>query len=272
VSHQLRGLEERLGTAVFERNGRALRLTATGERMLEIARDVLGSLARAESTLLAELSRRRETLRVASECHSAYLWLPRALNELGLQHPNVDLVITGEPAGGMRDALAGGDLDLALCVSPLAARGLDSVPLFADELVLVVASDHPLARRPWVDGRSLANETLILYETTQDERRRVARSLFARGGGFARVIRMPITEAIFELVRAGVGVSILPSASAQHRVERGELVCVRLTRRGLGRTWAGYFRRGTALGGPIRTLLETARIQSRRALLPIRSR
>jgi DNA-binding transcriptional LysR family regulator len=71
------------------------------------------------------------------------------------------------------------------------------------------------------------------------------------------LLRLPVTEAVLDLVQAGLGVSILPGFTLRARVERGELDAVRLTRRGFPRSWSGVFRKGSPLDGPIRTLLDT---------------
>jgi LysR family transcriptional regulator for metE and metH len=131
------------------------------------------------------------------------------------------------------------------------------VPLFKDELVLALPRGHHLARKKYVEGSDLAEETLVQNNTSPLERDRVKKLLFGDHGSVKHVLRLPVTEAVLDLVQAGMGVSILASFTLAARIERGEIESVRLTRRGFSRTWSGVYRKGSRLESPIRTLLAT---------------
>jgi LysR family transcriptional regulator, regulator for metE and metH len=259
VSHHLRGLEERLGLPLFDRRAGRLRITAAGQRLVEVARQVLVPLLQAELELRRGLHRERVKLRVATQCYTAYHWLPRALATLMAEHPQVELILQGDVAGSPAEQLQEDRSDLVLCVSSPVKGRFEQVRLFDDELVLAVAPGHPLSRRRFVDGPDLIEETLIQPEASLMQRERVRQQLFRGGPGVKRVLRLPTAEAALDLVQAGLGVSILASVTLKGRIARGELASVRLTRRGLPRAWTGVFRRGSALAGPISTLLGSVR-------------
>lgn len=263
VSHQLRSLEQRLGTLLFARRARALNITQAGERILQLAHQVLPPLLQAELDLKRGLAAPRLTLRVATECYTAYYWLPSAIAALASRHPDVDLILASDVTADIGSALQDQRIDLGLCVGPAARkRGFELEPLFRDELVLVVSPAHRLAARPYVQGSDLVCETLILNEVPKQQRERVRSAIFRGSEGFARVSRVPITEAILELVRAGQGVSILPEFTLRRQLAQGELASVRLTRKGLPRAWTGVFQRTSPLATPIRTLLDTLRAEA----------
>lgn len=257
VSHQLRGLEARLGISLFERRAGRLCITAAGQRLVELARQILQPLLQAELELKRGASRARRKLRVATQCYTAYHWLPQAIQALLAEHPQVELVLQSDVAIHAAEQLAGDHSDLVLCVTPPRGRAFTRVPLFEDELVLAVPRGHALSRRPYVVGKDLAGETLIQGSASPSERERIKQLLFREGEGVKHVLRLPATEAVLDLVQAGLGVSILASFTLGRRVARGELSAVRLTRRGLSRQWSGVFRRGSGLEAPIRTLLGT---------------
>lgn len=258
VSHQLRGLEQRLGVPLFRREGRRLSITPAGERLVQVSYEVLGSLLQAELELKRGLRQERSKLRVATQCYTAYHWLPRALTALMSEHPDVDLVLTSEPLGDAARALNDKEVDLALCIAPPKRGNFSSVPLFKDELVLAVPRGHRLANEKFVEGRDLKGETLIQNNVSALERERVARVLFGIAGApLARVVRLPVAEAVLDLVQAGLGVSILAGFTLGARAERGDIVPVRLTSRGIRRHWVGVFPKASALARPIRTLLGT---------------
>jgi LysR family transcriptional regulator for metE and metH len=255
VSHQLRSLEERLEQEVFARKGRRLQITDVGERLLELAQELLPQISALESDLLQGRRTPRVTLRVATQCYTAYHWLPVAFTALARAHPEVELVLVPEVTCDPVAALKRGQLDLAMCISPEKDRSTVQQSLFSDEMILAVAPHHPLARRESVSGRELVDEHVVLYDSAAAKRSRVGKVLFPKGGGFHRVTRLPLTEAICQMVIANLGVSILPKWSVAPYVQRGEIKCVRLTARGIHRQWVGVYSRDTHLNAPIRILL-----------------
>ncbi|HET9955575.1 MAG TPA: LysR family transcriptional regulator, partial [Polyangiaceae bacterium] len=85
VSHQLRGLEQRVGVALFRRSGRKLAITPAGQRFLEVGRQVLGPLLQLELELRRASQQARPKLRVGTQCYTAYHWLPQVLSALAAQ-------------------------------------------------------------------------------------------------------------------------------------------------------------------------------------------
>jgi LysR family transcriptional regulator for metE and metH len=261
VSHQLRGLEARLGVNLFERKGRNLRLTSAGDRLVQLSRDLLAPLAQAELELKRGSAPKRVPLRIGSQCYSAYHWLPRAFSTLAELHPEVDLSVVADVADEVPAALEEGRVDLALCLSSPKQRQFVQRRLFRDELVLAVPRGHPLSQRKYVDGADLLTQTLILNETAKSERERVLRALFPRGGRFGRVVRIPITEAVVEMVAAGLGVTIAPSFVLSPYLPRTALHLVRLTPRGLMRDWQGAYRKSSPAAAAMQTLLDIVQQQ-----------
>jgi LysR family transcriptional regulator, regulator for metE and metH len=258
VSHQLRGLEERLGVELFRRHGGRLCITSAGEKLVTLAQQVLLPLWQTELELRRGAFRERAKLRVATQCYTAYHWLPKALQALLAAHPEVELVLQSEIVGEADEYLKDDRADVVLCILPPSNGGsFTRLPLFKDELVLAVPRGHALARKKYVEGADLAEETLIQSQTSPQERDRVRKLLFGEHGAVKHVLRLPVTEAVLDLVQAGMGVSILAGFTLGARIQRGELEAVRLTKRGLARSWSGVFRKNSALEGPIRTLLGT---------------
>jgi LysR family transcriptional regulator, regulator for metE and metH len=258
ISHQLRGLEERLGVLLFRRDGRKLVITAAGSRLVALSHQVLGALWQAELELKRNALTERPKLRVATQCYTAYHWLPNALKALRSEHPEVELSLMGDVLGDVTKALNEGEVDLALCVIPPKSGKFTSVRLFRDELVLAVPRGHWLATRKYVDGKDLKNETLIQTTLSAPERGRIQRLVFGHDAAdVAGVLRVPVSEAVLELVEAGLGVSILANFTLGARATRGDVVPVRLTRQGIKRQWFGVFPHGSALAPPIRTLVGT---------------
>jgi LysR family transcriptional regulator, regulator for metE and metH len=236
LSHQLAELEGRLGTTLFLRAGRRLRPTAAGERLARMAEAILPELERAEQEL-AGLEEAGGVIRVSTECYTAYHWLPAALEDFGRKFPAVTVQIVVEATRRPIPALLEGRLDLAIVSTRSGNRTVEHHPLFEDELLAVMAPDHPLAASPSLTPSQLATETVILYAIPISASDLFQRFLLPAGITPARVLHVELTEAIVELVRAGQGIAAMAGWTVAPEVRSGRLVARRLGRRGLRRHW-----------------------------------
>ena len=236
LSHQLRDIESRLGAALFLRVGKRLVLTPAGERLLATARDVLDRLDRTEQDIHQMGKARAGMLRLTTECYTCYHWLPPLLVRYRKRFPEVEVRIDVAATGRPLDMLLAGKLDLAIMSSPVRDRRLVSRPVFDDELVVVAARDHRFAKQTHVRLSDLRDETLYVYPP-KDESRVLQEVLVPSGHVPARVEEVMLTESIAELVKAGLGVSVLARWAVQPLVDAGSIVSRPLTARGLRREW-----------------------------------
>src|SRR5262249_19372780 len=157
---------------------------------------VLQPLLQVELELKRGLYRERPKLRLSTQCSTAYNWLPRALQALASEHPEVELVLQSDVAGSADERLKEDRSDVVLCVIPPSRGKWVQVPLFEDELVLAVPRGHALARRKFVQGSDLVDETLIQHNVSPLERERVVKVLFGEHVTVKHVLRLPVTEAV----------------------------------------------------------------------------
>jgi LysR family transcriptional regulator for metE and metH len=233
LSHQLRDAEERLGAQLFQRRHRRLLLTGAGEKLLESARRVLAEVAQAELSCRDEAP--QDLLRISTGCYTVYGWLPPILAPWQLEYPRVELRIVLEATRQPVPALLAGELDLALLTDPPRHPRLRRAPLFDDELLLLVPERHPLARRSHVTAKDLLSEHVLTYDAPREQLDIFTRVLWPAGVEPRRVSRVPLTEALIELVRGGTGVTALASWVLPAR--REGLRAVRIGPRGIRRRW-----------------------------------
>jgi len=236
LSHQLRDIESRLGAALFLRVGKRLVLTPAGERLLATARDVLDRLDRTEQDIHQMGKARAGMLRLTTECYTCYHWLPPLLVRYRKRFPEVEVRIDVGATGRPLDMLLAGKLDLAIMSTPVRDRRLVSRPVFDDELVVVAARNHRFAKQTHVRLSDLRDETLYVYPP-KEESRVLQEVLVPSGHVPARVEEVMLTESIAELVKAGLGVSVLARWAVQPLVDAGSIVIRPLTARGLRRQW-----------------------------------
>src|SRR5687767_12973062 len=257
LSHQLRELEARMGARLFIRASRRMVLTAVGERVLTSARRVLHEVETLERDLAAaESDGGAGVVRLATECYTCYHWLPGVVTAFRKEWPRVDVRIVAEVTADPVRALLDGALDLAIVAGDVDERRLGCTSLFQDEHVVVVAPGHPFADRPFVAPQDLANEHLILY-TTHSSDNSVLREVLRPAGVEPRhLTRVQLTEAIVELVKAGLGITVLARWAIAPQLRDRSLVGIPLTARGFHRRWWAVTRPHEAAPAFQRSLLE----------------
>jgi LysR family transcriptional regulator for metE and metH len=243
LSQQLLDLESRLGERLFVRTGRRMVPTAFGEAFLERTQAVLDESGRLQGWLAGRKLGERACLRLSSDNILSLRWLPRVLGRFRELHPGVGLRIlrTGNP---MRELVAG-RLDLAITYpqEPPHPR-ITMVPLLEDEMVAVLPPGHPLARKRFLAADDLAGQDFFYHMDVRGSAL-FRRFLEPRGVrlGSTTVIEYP--EAILELVRAGLGLSLLPRASVADEHGPGAVVIRSLSARrgGYRIAWSAAFHR-----------------------------
>jgi LysR family transcriptional regulator for metE and metH len=240
ISRALVSLEERIGTALFERVARGLKLTTAGERLLEGAQRLLTELSELERSVRTPAAEVR--LRVVCECYTAYHWLPSVLSTLS-SLPNFDVELAVEHTSAPVEALESGAIDVALLTTAAVPRGLIERPLFSDEIVFVLSPKHPLASKKALSLADLRDTTLLSTNTPPAEAAWFMRTLFGRAKPKLRFKRLPLTEAILDVARAGLGVAILSEWIAGPHLGRGDLIVKRTASGPLQRPWRLAYRR-----------------------------
>jgi LysR family transcriptional regulator, regulator for metE and metH len=236
LSHHLLALESRIGAQVFQRAGRTMRLTPAGARLAEASTRVLDALADAERVVGGAESF-QEVMRLATECHTTYYWLPAVLAAFERSLPHVEVRLAPDTGARPLAELLAGQVDVAIVNNRVKDRRVRYFPILNDELVALVAPSHPWAARRFVAAADFAGEHLIHYAATRSELTIFRDVLRPAGIQPRRVTQVLLTEAILEMVRSGLGVAVLAHWAAAAYVERGQVRAVRITRPGLRRQW-----------------------------------
>jgi LysR family transcriptional regulator, regulator for metE and metH len=263
VSHQLADLEGRLGVSLFTRVRRQLKLTPAGARLVDLARTMLADLSRVEREIYQASTRKREILRIAVECFTSYHWLPSIVSALATEEPHVEVRIVLEATREPVAALLRGTLELALVSSPVRDRQLVSVPLFEDEWAVMLSPSHPLVARPYISAVELARETLFAPDAPRSDAERLRELIATERASAPRTVPIPLTDAMVELVKAGLGVSLVSRWAVAPWESRGEIVTRRFTRAGLAESWSVVYRRDAESRLPLARFAELLRASSK---------
>lgn len=233
LSHTIKKLEQQLGTPLWLREGRLLRLTQAGYYLLSVANRLLPQLEHAEAVVGQIAEGQRGTLRIGMECHPCYQWLLKVVAPYLERWRQVDVDVKQKFQFGGLGALLGYDIDVLVTPDPLQRPGLVFTPVHDYEQVLVVSRGHPLAGREWVVPEDLADETLITYPVDIERLDIFNQFLLPAGIMPRRHKTIETTDILLQMVAANRGVAALPRWLVQEYAHRMPLVPVRLGQAGL---------------------------------------
>lgn len=237
VSHQLREIEEQLGTPIFIRSGRRMLPTPAGRIIVDAAGEVLATIDRVEAQIEQLARHAAGELRVCTHCYTGYSWLPSLVEGLRRRYPSFVLQVVPEYTMDPIAALLDARLDVAIMNDESDDRRLRHRELFDDEHVAVVPVSHPWAARKFVTPDDIAREPLYLFSRSLENSFIVRKVLRPAGLTPSNATYLQLPEGIIEMVRAGMGATVLPKWSISHALAAGGIKAVRITPSGVFRKW-----------------------------------
>jgi len=225
ASVQIKKLSETVGLALFEQEGKTIRLTEAGRRVFAGCGEVFRALCSMEESLTELRGVASGRLRLAVPATASH-FAARLLAAFLQSNPGVQASLQIHDRAALIERLRNDDDDLYMFVEPPDERKVVAQALVPNPLVVLACGDHPLAGEKAIAFARLAGEPFVMREPGSGTRMITLR-LFARHGVVPN-IRMELgsDEAIREAVLAGLGVSILPRYSLGLDPVLTRLVCL----------------------------------------------
>ncbi len=217
LSAQIAKLEHEFGVAIFERDGRGLKITAAGRSVLEHAKKIVGAV----DDLVAATQNHRDpmagTLRLGLIPTLAPYLLPSLLPAARKALPRLTLTIFEEQTATLLERLRSGTLDAAILATSVDDQRLTAIPLFQEPLRLALWTEHPLAQRKCVELREIDPSTLLLLSEGHCLRDQALALCSERtlGDKIPGDFRAASLETILNLVEAGMGITLVPELCLQ---------------------------------------------------------
>jgi DNA-binding transcriptional LysR family regulator len=237
VSHQIAKLEQELRTSLFDREGRKVKLTPAGRALLAQARRVFVTLDDARAAVEAAARPDAGRLRVGASTTACQYVIPEALREFRESFPSYSLQIQPGDSPLITERLLDGSIDLGIVIRAERQSKLVYHELFADELGFLVSPLHPWAKSGKVDRRDMSQQHMILYSRNSATFRLVERYFVRMRAELRDWIELGSMEAIKELVKLGLGVSVVARWIALQEIEQGSLAWLRLPAGPVRRAW-----------------------------------
>lgn len=215
LSQQIKKLEKHLGSPLFERLGRSVRLTSSGEGLHKMALGILQQVAEAE-TRIAALNEGHATLRIGVIPTIMPYFIARKIGDFIRRYPRVNPQFKEETTSQLVEALQAGEIDLAVVSLPVPNADIVCSELFREELLLVVPRKHPFTGHRLVNLQDLRNERLLLLKEGHCLRDDVLTACTKAKAKLRSVFETNQMESIFELVRSGFGLSVIPEMASSN--------------------------------------------------------
>lgn len=235
LSHTVKKMEMFLGTPVWAREGRQLRLTQAGRYLLGLANRLLPQFEYAEEVMRQYAEGGRGTLRIGMECHPCYQWLLKVVAPYLSRWQDVDVDVKQKFQFGGIGALLNDEIDLLVTPDPLYKTGLLFTPVFDYEQVLVVGAEHRLAGKKYVSPNELLEETLITYPVAIERLDIYKEFLLPANCAPKKHKTIETTDIMLQMVASGRGVAALPGWLVAEYASKMQIAQVRLGKQGIAK-------------------------------------
>jgi LysR family transcriptional regulator for metE and metH len=222
----MKKLESSIGTRLWQKDGRGLRLTRSGRYLLEVSRKILPQFAQAEKMLEQYAQGKRGMLCIGMECHPCYRWFSTIVAKYLTQWMDVELDVKQEFQFDGIQALLDFEIDLLITPDPVKTKNLSFTPLFEYEHVLAVPQSHSLAQRDHILAEDLLDQVLITYPVPLERLDIFTRCLIPAQCRPQHHKTIETTDIILQMVASGRGITALPRWLVEDSQERFGLKAV----------------------------------------------
>ena len=258
LTARIKGLEDELGDQLFVRTSRGMRLTEAGKEFAPYAERCVASLEEGKQRLKELRGAAGGRLSLGTSPGVSTYALPAILERFTAAHPRVSVSVrTGHSEDVLEMVLKEGvQLGLARAVSH---PEVESMPLYEDELVLVVDPQHRFTEKGSAELAQIGREQLILFDHASSYYE-LTRSLFRNAGiREFRAIELDSIEAAKRMVEHRLGVAFLPRTAIVRSVAAGNLVLIPVSENPeMSRTIVALRRRDSPASGPVAAFLDVA--------------
>ena len=242
LSQAVKRIEDELGERLFDRSSRDGTLTEAGRLLHDYAQRLLTLAGEAQNAVQELQQMRRGRVIVGANEAAVHSLLPH-IERFATQHPQVAVEVRRVPSRQMAEAVLDRSLDFGVITFQPAARGVQTIPLGTDDIVLLTAPGHPLATKRRVTIEEVGRQVVIAHNDPSPTRDRVLRAYERRHTAINIQLSLPSLDGIKRAVEMGIGVALLPRRCALTEIARGHLVAIKVPELGAPRQVRLVFRR-----------------------------
>jgi DNA-binding transcriptional LysR family regulator len=223
ISRAIRELERQLGVSLFERSTRRVRLTPEGAEIYRQARGVFAAERAVEESVAALKGLKQGTLHIGASTTIATYVLPGFIGAFARSHPQVEIRLSAVHTRVIVDLLRRYELDVALAEAPVTDPDVAVTPWRVDEMVVIAAAGHHLAKRRKIAPSELSDELFLLREPESGTRSIVLSALAGAHVTVRRSMSIDGTEVIKQAVAEGLGIAVVSRSAIADQLATGRL-------------------------------------------------
>lgn len=228
VSQAVKRLEDELGERLFDRSSKGGHLTEAGTILLDYARQLTRLKEEAERAVRELQDLRRGRVLIGANEAAVHVLLP-VIERFRQAHPQAQVEVNRTSARQIAGEVLNRSLDFGVLTFPPRDRGIDSVPLGEDDLVMLARPDHPLATRRQITMEEFGQETIVAHNDPSPTRERVLRLYEQRHAPINIQIGLPSLDGIKRAIELGLGVALLPRRCALSEINSGQLAAIKVS-------------------------------------------
>jgi DNA-binding transcriptional LysR family regulator len=255
ISRQIMLLEEELGEPLFLRVGRQVRMTAAAENLVQLGQRVFLDVRETVGAITDRTRALAGTLRLAGGMTVCLYVFPPLLKHLMRVHPKLDVRLTVATAARSVDEIRAGRVDAGLLTLPVEESDLVTLPVLQEELLVVTTPRHPLAKKRKLVAGDLAGLPFVLFEPGSATRRVIDAFFLTEKIQPTVVMETENVEIIKAMVKAGLGIGVVPYLAIAREVRARQFFCSRIEGHQLVRETGWVYARSNRVPRMIQELL-----------------
>jgi DNA-binding transcriptional LysR family regulator len=229
ASTRIRNMELALGAPLLVRGRHGVAPTQAGRTLLQHARAILSQADRLREDLGAYAGGLAGQVRVLSNTNALTEFLPEALSSFLAAHPNVSIDLEERLSDEIVGLIAEGVGDIGIVAGTVDTSRLTAYPWRSDRFVLVVARDHPLARRARIEFAEVLDHDFVGLDRASALQRFLASKATQSGRTLRLRVQLRSFDAVCRLVECNVGVGVVPATTARRATKTMAIKAVDLT-------------------------------------------
>ena len=257
VSQQARAMERHFKTLLIDRSQKQFQLTREGQRVYDLAKELLHTYDK----LLSELQEMKKvisgTIRIATIYSIGLHELPPYIKKFLRDYPSVNVRVEYRRSNLVYEDILHNSVDFGLVAFPGKHRQIEVIPFRNDQLVLITHPEHPLAKRTEIDVRDMADYKLIGFDPDIPTRKAVDHIFREHKLELDPVMEFDNIETVKRAVEIDHGISIVPQKTVQQEVRQGLLKIVHFKGKEFVRPLAILHRKGRVLTPASKKFIET---------------
>ncbi len=238
ISQQILSQEKQLGVKLLVRGAKGVKTTPPGEILCQYARQIVSKMDEAQKMVADYGESGAGSIRIGAGGATCEHLLPGVVREFSSRFPNSEIRVISGHSDRTLERLQDGELDVGMLSLPSETSGLQTFDLGTDEIVAIAPKDDPWSELRRIPLDEFKSRRLIVYERRSSVYK-MFEKIVVNEGVFPRIaMELDHLGATVEMVRANMGISVLPRWAVQDYVDQGELIARPIGRSGVFRRWA----------------------------------